>query len=77
MSKTIKVEDKVYQDLDQLRGKGDTFGQVIDQLIKDRVAVFHFLNVLEGQIKYGEWREKQLRKLQATAAQELGYDPDL
>lgn len=33
MSKSIKIEDDVYQDLDDMRGKRDTFSQVISRLI--------------------------------------------
>lgn len=33
MSKSIKIEDDVYRDLDIMKGKGDTFSQVVARLI--------------------------------------------
>ena len=63
MSKVIKVDEDVYNQLDTLRGKSETFGQVIAQLLEDRISVFHFLNVLEGQTKYNEWKLKKAQEL--------------
>ena len=36
MSKVIRVEDKIYDDLDQMRGRRDTFTQVIESLLAIR-----------------------------------------
>jgi len=36
MSKTIKIEDKVYQKLDEIRGKRETFSQVVERLLTIR-----------------------------------------
>ena len=64
MSKAIKVGDQVYAQLDELRAKGQTFSQIIEDMLKARLKVFELLNVLEGQLKYHEWQQKQLEKLQ-------------
>lgn len=63
MSKVIKVEDHVYNELDVLRGKGETFSQVIDSQLKARVHIFNLITVLEGHLKYREWQEQRLREL--------------
>ncbi len=39
MSKTIKLEDQVYRDLDQLRGKDETYSDAVAKAIKATVAV--------------------------------------
>ena len=33
MSKTIRVDDQVYNELEELRGKRETFSQVIERLL--------------------------------------------
>ena len=66
MSKAIKVDDQVYKDLDQLRSKGETFGQVIEGLIKTRTDIFGVINVLEGSVKYDDWKREQLQTLQES-----------
>lgn len=33
MSKSIKIDDKVYQDLDDYRAKGETFSRALEKLI--------------------------------------------
>lgn len=64
MSRAIKVEDKVYQDLDAIRTKGQTFSQVIEDVLKSRRKIFDLLSVLEGQMDYREWQRKRLEELQ-------------
>jgi len=34
MSKSVKLDDQVYQDLDQLREKRETFSQAVQRLLK-------------------------------------------
>jgi len=34
MSKSVKLDDRVYQELDQLRGKRETFSQAVGRLVK-------------------------------------------
>ena len=62
MSKAIKVEAQVYTELDQLRGKGETFSQVIERLLVARLKMFELINRIEDLLKYQEWKQQQLQK---------------
>lgn len=64
MSKAIKVEDQVYQGLDKIRGKGETFSQVVETLLNGRKTVLNFLEILEGTYNFREWQRQELEKLQ-------------
>ncbi len=64
MSKVIKVDDQVYEDLDKLRVKGETFGEIIAMLLNARIRVLELWSILEGQLKYAEWREQKLKDLE-------------
>lgn len=68
MSKPIKVDDQVYDDLDKLRVKSVTFSQVIEQLLKDRLAVFEHLTILEGQVNFQVWRAERQKELESADA---------
>jgi len=46
MSKTIKVEDKVYHRLDELREKRETFSEVIQRLLDLHVMLTDVSKVL-------------------------------
>ncbi len=63
MSKAIKVEDQVYQELDMLRGKGETFSKVVSRLLEARVKFFETMNFIEGVLRYQEWKQAQLLKV--------------
>ena len=68
MSKAIKVEDQVYQELDMIRGKGATFSDVVEGLLKLRIQVMELMNVLEGQLRYsGRQREQPDPLIKARA----------
>jgi len=58
MSKAIKVEDQVYQELDLLRAKRATFSDVVEGLLKLRVRVMELMNVLEGELRYEDYQRK-------------------
>ena len=62
MSRAIKVEDQVYDELDTIRTKGLTFSQVIEELLACRLKLFETLNMIEGQLRYQEWRQKEFLK---------------
>jgi len=64
LSKAIKVEDQVYQGLDKIRGKGETFSQVVETLLNGRKTVLNFLEILEGTYNFREWQRQELEKLQ-------------
>lgn len=62
--KTIKVEGEVYEALDQLRGKGETFSQVIASMLLARTEIFHLVNILEEMMKFREWQRAELERAQ-------------
>ena len=62
MSRAIKVEDQVYTELDMIRGKGETFSQVVERLLKARIKMFEMLSMVEAALQYEEWKQQQLLK---------------
>ena len=58
MSRTIKLEDQTYQELDELRGKGETFSDTVSTLLLAREKVLVLFMMLEGRLKYREWLSK-------------------
>lgn len=52
MKKTIKVEDKVYHQLDRLRGKRETFSDVVAKLLTTKEGVDLMFGIWHNQ--YGE-----------------------
>lgn len=60
MSRAIKVEDQVYLELDMIRGKSETFSQVVARLLEARLTMFEFLNMVEGVLKYEQWKQEKL-----------------
>ena len=65
-SKVIKVENRIYTALDQLRVGRQTFSDVIEELLKSRLLILNAMNALEGQLKFREWQREQLEKLAAA-----------
>jgi len=63
VSRAIKVEDQGYQELDMIRDKGETFSQVVERLLKARLKMFEMLSMVEGVLRYQEWKQKQLLKV--------------
>ena len=59
MSKLIRVSDEVHRDLDEVRGKGETFSQVIDRLIDIRRMIVGIEPILRGQRAFNEWKEQR------------------
>lgn len=56
MSKTIKVEERVYDQLDKLRGKRESFSDVVARLLTTKEGVDILLGIWHNQ--YGE-RDQQ------------------
>jgi len=56
MSKAIKLDDHVYQELDQLRGKGETFSQVVERLLKIRMKTSELMAFFSS---FHQFRERQ------------------
>lgn len=74
MSRAIKVDDKVYQELDLLRGEGQTFSQVIKNMLIARIETFKVLSIMEGRLKYREWQRKELDALIMARAERADLD---
>jgi len=49
MSKTIKLEEKTYHQLDRLRGKRDTFSDVVAKLLTTKEGVDTMIVIWHGQ----------------------------
>lgn len=56
MSRQIRVEESVYERLAELRGRDETFSDVIGRLVGSRETICNLINVLEGVIRYREWQ---------------------
>ena len=67
MSKSIKLQDDVYSNLDQARGKGETFSQVVDRLLDLRLMLLLADPILRGQKAYQEWKDAKKREEQAAS----------
>jgi len=63
MSKVIKVEEAIYNQLDTLRVGRQTFSDVIDDLLTGRLRILEAIQMLEGTLKYREWQRERLDKL--------------
>lgn len=62
MSRVIKVEDKVYLELDMIRDKGETFSQIIERLLQARLKMFETLNMIEGVLRYEKFKQETILK---------------
>ena len=49
MSKTIKLEDKVYHQLDHLRGKRETFSDVVAKLLTTKEGIDTMLGIWQDR----------------------------
>ena len=58
MSKVIKVEDKIYKELDSLRVGRQTFSDVVKDLLKGREMILKAMDMLEGVVHFQEWQRK-------------------
>lgn len=63
MSRAIKVEDKVYTELDMIRDKGETFSQIIERLLQARLKMFEALNMIEGVLQYEKFKQEIFLKV--------------
>lgn len=66
MSKTIKVEDQVYYQLDQLRGKRETFTDIVAKLLTTKEAADTLAGIWHGpglieEFKHGPERIRDLQ----------------
>ena len=65
MSKTIKLDDQVYQDLEEFRDKRQTFSEAVENLLGARAQFCQLINVLEGRIRFEEWKRQKAEKPEA------------
>ena len=49
MSKTIKLEDRVYYQLDNLRGKRETFSDIVAKLLTTKEGIDTMLRIWYSQ----------------------------
>lgn len=66
MTRVIKLDTQVYSQVDKLRGKGETFSDVVEILLVLRNVVFHITSILERNTGYREWQAKRLQELENT-----------
>lgn len=64
MSRVIKVEDQIYNELDQLRTGRQTFSDVIKSLLLSRLKILVMMGALEDQLGFRDWQRQELEKLQ-------------
>ena len=64
MSNIIKVRPRVYDQLNELRGKSSTFNEIIEDLLDNRIRLCEFLNSVEGSMKFRQWQLDRLKKIQ-------------
>lgn len=65
MSKTIKVEDRVYDRLDEIRDFKETYSQVIEKLLAARESFCQVIEIIEADVKYRNWQREQLERQEA------------
>lgn len=63
MPRNIQLQDDVYTRLETFRGKRETFSEAVNRLLTLLSKVSELRDVLEGGIKYEEWKEEQLDKI--------------
>ena len=56
MSKTIKLEDQVYYQLDNLRGKRETFSDIVTKLLTTKEGVDTMVGIWHN--RPGEWESE-------------------
>ena len=73
MSKAIKVDDNIYEELDKMKLGRQTYSDVIADLLMARMSIIQLLNALEGSLRYREWQREQLEKAAAAAPDRSSY----
>jgi len=59
MSKTVRVEPEVYDELERIREKRETFSQVISRLVDIRRMVLGIEPILRGQKAFNEFKAQR------------------
>lgn len=68
MSRAIKVEDDIYDKLNELRTGRETFSDVIRPLLIARARILEVMDTLESQLRFREWQRKNLDELHAATS---------
>ena len=66
MSKTIKVEEEVYNRLDEIRDWKETYSQVIEKLLAARERFCQLIDIIEADVKFRNWQREQLEKAETA-----------
>lgn len=66
MSKSIKLENKVYYKLEEVREKRETFSQAVEKLLDFKRALLAAVDLADGQKAYQEFKDAEERKKQAA-----------
>jgi len=62
MSKTIRVEDEVYERLEVIREKRETFSEAVGRLCTMHSGLGDLTNIMQGQKAYREFQLAKLKK---------------
>ena len=60
MTKTIKLDEPVYDRLEKFRGKRETFSGAVDRLMTIVNVLATLSTTIEGTMQYAEWNKKRL-----------------
>lgn len=59
MSKTIRVSEAVYSELEQIREKRETFSDLVARLLKARPHVREDYSLVGGVARFQQWQRDQ------------------
>ena len=65
MSHTIKLEDRVFNQLETFRDKRETYSQAVERLLAVKLEVMELVCILDGSARFEDWKRG---KLEAAAA---------
>lgn len=60
MPKNIQLRDEVYTRLENVRGKRETFSEVVDRLLTMLEKVGELRSILEGQVAFEKRKQERL-----------------
>ena len=66
MTKSIKLEDQVYDRLEAFRDKKETFSQAVERLLELPRRITELANIMEGKITHQEDRIARLEEKAVT-----------
>lgn len=66
MSKTVRIKDETYDELERMLRTRETFDDIIKRLLGIYRWAETATDVLEGTVQFKQWQRKQLEKSAAT-----------